>query len=211
VSRGLLITLEGGDGAGKTTSLSFVRRILLESGREVVVTREPGGTEIGERIREILLQGRETMAAETEVMLMFAARNEHLVQVVRPALARGTCVLCDRFTDATYAYQGGGRGVLASRIQILENWTQAGLQPDLTLLLDIPVDQGQLRSKNRGSEPDRFEREKIDFFERVRSAYLERARAFPDRIEVIDASRDIPGVEEQLRAALTSRLAGIAG
>lgn len=206
MSRGLFITLEGGDGAGKTTSLAFVRMLLLESGREVVVTREPGGTDLGEKIRGLLLHSRDKMTADTEILLMFAARNEHLAQVIRPALDRGACVLCDRFTDATYAYQGGGRGVPTNRIRVLEDWTQHGLEPDLTLLLDIPVDQGQRRSRNRGEEPDRFEREKIEFFERVRSAYLVRAQQYPARIAIIDASCDIAGVETQLRAAVTARL-----
>ncbi len=211
MNRGLFITLEGGDGAGKTTSLAFVRKILTDSGREVVVTREPGGTVIGEKIRNLLLHDRDAITADTETLLMFAARSEHLAQVVRPALDRGACVLCDRFTDATYAYQGGGRGVPLSRIQALEDWTQHDLEPDLTLLLDIPVDQGQLRSKKRGREPDRFEREKIEFFERVRAVYLARAGQYPARIAVIDASRDIAGVELQLRSAITSRLNGDPG
>ncbi len=168
MNRGLFITLEGGEGAGKSTSLAFVRDYLEQAGWRVVVTREPGGTPLGEKIRELLLHGREYMDVDTELLLMFAARAEHLARVIRPALADGVCVVCDRFTDATYAYQGGGRGVPEARIRILEDWVQQGLRPNLTLLLDIPVEQGLGRAGQR-SAPDRFEREKIDFFERVRS------------------------------------------
>jgi dTMP kinase len=201
MNRGLFITLEGGEGAGKTTSLAFVCEILEQAGRHVVVTREPGGTPLGENIRELLLHGREGMHADTELLLMFAARAEHLARVVRPALAVGTYVVCDRFTDATYAYQGGGRGVPETRIRILEDWVQQGLRPDLTLLLDIPVKQGLARAGQR-SAPDRFESEKIEFFERVRNHYLAAAACEPQRIRVIDATCDIPRVQAQLRSAL---------
>jgi len=202
MSRGLFITLEGGEGAGKSTSLAYVREFIEKTGREVVVTREPGGTPLGERIRELLLHGRDSICTDSEILLMFAARAEHLERVIRPALARGACVVCDRFTDATYAYQGGGRGVASERIRILEQWVQQGLRPDLTLLLDIPVELGLDRAGNR-SAPDRFEREQRDFFERVRASYLASAAREPDRIRVIDAAQDIPSVLGQLRAALT--------
>jgi dTMP kinase len=205
MNRGLFITLEGGEGAGKSTSLAFVREFLEQAGRYVVVTREPGGTPVGEKIRELLLHGRANMDGDTELLLMFAARAEHLVRVIRPALADGACVVCDRFTDATYAYQGGGRGVPEARIRILEDWVQQGLRPDLTLLLDIPVEQGLARAGQR-SAPDRFEREKIDFFERVRNRYLADASSDPQRIRVIDAACDIPLVQAQLRNALEAVL-----
>jgi len=205
MNRGLFITLEGGEGAGKSTSLAFVREHLEQNGKRVVVTREPGGTPPGEKIRELLLHGRESMDVDTELLLMFAARAEHLARVIRPALAAGTYVVCDRFTDATYAYQGGGRGVPETRIHILEDWVQQGLRPDLTLLLDIPVEQGLGRAGQR-SAPDRFEREKIDFFERVRNCYLAAAANEPQRIRVIDAACDIPQVQAQLRNALAEIL-----
>jgi len=201
MNRGLFITLEGGEGAGKSTSLAFVREFLEQAGRRVLVTREPGGTPLGEKIRELLLHGRANMDVDTELLLMFAARAEHLARVIRPALANGAYVVCDRFTDATYAYQGGGRGVPEARIRILEDWVQQGLRPDLTLLLDIPVEQGLERAGQR-SAPDRFEREKIDFFERVRNRYLAAAASEPQRIRVIDAARDIPQVQAQLRSVL---------
>ena len=205
MNRGLFITLEGGEGAGKSTSLAFVREFLEQAGRHVLVTREPGGTPLGEKIRELLLHGREDMQVDTELLLMFAARAEHLARVIRPALAEGACVVCDRFTDATYAYQGGGRGVPEARIRILEDWVQQGLRPGLTLLLDIPVEQGLGRAGLR-SVPDRFEREKTDFFERVRNRYLAAAASEPRRVRVIDAACDIPQVQEQLRNALGEML-----
>jgi dTMP kinase len=205
MNRGLFITLEGGEGAGKSTSLEFVRDHLELAGRRVVVTREPGGTPLGEKIRDLLLHGSEGMKVDTELLLMFAARAEHLARVIRPALADGTCVVCDRFTDATYAYQGGGRGVPEARIRILEDWVQQGLRPDLTLLLDIPVAQGLERAGQR-SAPDRFEREKIDFFERVRNRYLAAATNEPQRVRVIDATGDLPAVQAQLRSALAAIL-----
>lgn len=205
MNHGLLITLEGGEGAGKSTSLEFVREFLEQSGRRVVVTREPGGTPLGEEIRELLLHGRENISVDSELLLMFAARAEHLAQVIRPALAAGACVVCDRFTDATYAYQGGGRGVPDARIRILEDWVQQGLRPDLTLLLDIPAGQGLGRAGLR-SAPDRFEREKIDFFERVRNRYLAAAASEPQRIRVIDAACEISQVQTQLRNALEAIL-----
>lgn len=205
MTRGLFITLEGGEGAGKSTSLTFIREYLEQAGRRVVITREPGGTPLGEKIRELLLHGRENMDVDTELLLMFAARAEHLARVIRPALADNACVVCDRFTDATYAYQGGGRGVPEARIRVLEDWVQQGLRPDLTMLLDIPVGQGLGRAGLR-SAPDRFEREKVDFFERVRNRYLTAAASEPQRIRVIDAACDIPQVQAQLRMALEAIL-----
>lgn len=201
MSHGLFITLEGGEGAGKTTSLAFVRAVLEQAGKNVIRTREPGGTPLGEKIRELLLHGQDERQVDTELLLMFAARNEHLARVVRPALATGAVVICDRFTDATYAYQGAGRGAPDARIRLLEEWVQQGLRPDLTLLLDIPVEQGLARAGQRGA-PDRFEREQVDFFERVRYAYLAAAAREPQRIKIIDAAQDLPQVQRQLRAAL---------
>jgi len=203
MKQGYFITLEGGEGAGKSTSLAFISDWLQRHGQEVIVTREPGGTELGEAIRNLLLHGRDGMHADTELLLMFAARAEHLSRVIRPALQRGAWVVCDRFTDATYAYQGGGRGIPHERIQLLEEWVQHGLRPDLTLLLDIPVAKGLARAGDR-SRPDRFERERTDFFERVRQSYLDAASKEPERFRVIDASQDIAAVEEQLASVLAS-------
>ncbi len=198
MKRGLFITLEGGEGAGKSTNLGFIEIWLRQAGKNPLMTREPGGTRAGEEIRNILLHSRDlSLTAEAEMLLMFAARAEHLDQVVRPALAQGRIVVCDRFTDATYAYQGGGRGLPAERIAVVEQWVQGDLRPDLTLLLDLPVETG-LQRANRRSAPDRFERENIDFFERVRKTYLERARTEAKRIRVIDASKTPADVEQQI-------------
>jgi len=200
---GRFITLEGGEGAGKSTCLAFVCDYLKQSGRDVLATREPGGTPVGEEIRTLLLHGRHRMGSDTELLLMFAARAEHLQQVIRPSLDRGIDVVCDRFTDATYAYQGAGRGIRAERIRALEDWVQGSFRPDLTLLLDLPVAQGLARAGNR-SAPDRFEREQHEFFERVRQGYLAIAAREPQRVRVIDASQDLSAVQRQLRAALDS-------
>lgn len=198
MKRGLFITLEGGEGAGKSTNLGFIETWLRQAGKNPLMTREPGGTRAGEEIREILLHGKDlSLTAEAEMLLMFAARAEHLQQVVRPALAQGRIVVCDRFTDATYAYQGGGRGLPAERIAAIEQWVQGDLRPDLTLLFDVPVEVG-LQRANRRSAPDRFEREDIQFFERVRNTYLERARAEAGRIRILDASKSPAEVEQQL-------------
>ncbi len=198
MKRGLFITLEGGEGAGKSTNLGYIETWLRQAGKNPLMTREPGGTRAGEEIRNILLHSRDlSLTAEAEMLLMFAARAEHLDQVVRPALAQGRIVVCDRFTDATYAYQGGGRGLPAERIAVVEQWVQGDLRPDLTLLLDLPVETG-LQRANRRSAPDRFERENIEFFERVRKAYLERARTEAKRIRVIDASKTPADVEQQI-------------
>ena len=200
--QGLFITLEGGEGAGKSTNLAFAQKWLQHTGREVLVTREPGGTELGERIREILLHSRELhMSPESEMLLMFASRAEHIAKVIRPALAAGKVVLCDRFTDATYAYQGAGRGIPSERIAAIENWVQGNLRPHLTLLFDVPVEAGRQRAGQR-SVPDRFEQENNGFFVRVRAAYLARAAQEPKRMRIIDASQGLDKVEQQIAAVL---------
>jgi len=198
-ANGLFITLEGPEGAGKSTNRDYLAELLGAAGREVVLTREPGGTPLAERIREILLApAAEPMAVDTELLLMFAARAQHLAQVVRPALARGALVLCDRFVDATYAYQGGGRGVPSARIATLEAFVLGDLQPDLTLVFDLPVEIGLARAARRGAL-DRFEQEQRAFFEAVRQTYLERAQAVPERYRIIDASRSLAEVQADLR------------
>lgn len=200
------ITLEGGEGAGKSTSLAFIRDYFAARGLPLVVTREPGGTPLAEQVRELLLQRRdEAVAPDAELLLMFAARAQHIAGLIAPALARGEWVLCDRFTDATYAYQGGGRGLSRARIAELEAMVQGDLRPGLTLLLDLPVAQGLARAEAR-AEKDRFESEREEFFERVRAAYRERAVAEPARFRVIDASRPLPEVQAALRAALDAWL-----
>ena len=196
--RGRFITVEGAEGAGKTTLIPSIRAQLEASGRRVLVTREPGGTVLGEEIRALLLAHRAApMSEDAELLLMFAARAEHLRQVILPALEVGVWVLCDRFTDATYAYQGGGRGVSAKRIAILENWVQGDVKPDLVLILDVPVGVGLDRARRRGV-PDRFESEHQHFFERVRATYLERAGAWPETYRVIDASRSVEDVQARV-------------
>lgn len=207
MSDGIFITLEGIEGAGKSTNLSYIKDILEQAGRGVVMTREPGGTALGERIRALLLDtpGIE-IPADTEVLLMFAARAEHLDQIVRPALARGKIVVCDRFTDATYAYQGGGRGVPYERIALLEEWVQGDLRPALTLLFDVPAEIGLQRAGHR-SAPDRFERENHQFFERVRQAYLQAVAREPHRIRVIDATASPEQVKQRIRSILGEALA----
>ena len=202
MATGRFITVEGGEGAGKTTQIGFMRDFLEQRGLPVALTREPGGTGLGEEIRALLLGHRDDgMALATETLLMFAARAEHLQRVIRPALAAGHWVLCDRFTDATYAYQGGGRGLPPTQIAILENWVQVDLRPDLTLLLDVPVEIG-LQRANRRSAADRFEREEQAFFERVRTAYLQRARQYPDRYRIVDARYSL----EQVRSGIEQML-----
>ena len=196
--RGKFITLEGVDGAGKSTHLAWIAERLRAAGREVVVTREPGGTPLGERLRALLLS--EPMHIETETMLMFAARREHLARVIAPALETGRWVLSDRFTDATYAYQGGGRGLSSDRIAALERWVHGDLQPDLTLYFDLSVEVARERLAASESTPDRFEREAAGFFERVRSTYLERAAAHPQRIRVIDAAESLDNVKNTLES-----------
>jgi len=200
--RGRFITLEGSEGAGKSTNLAYIHQQLQQSGIDVVLTREPGGTPLGEQIRTLLLDHRQqAMASDTELLLMFAARAQHLHEVILPALEQGQWVLCDRFTDATYAYQGAGRGIAAARIATLEQWVQGDVRPDLTLFLDLPVAQGLARAGERSS-PDRFEREQSDFFERVRRGYLEQAERDAGRYRVIDASQPLQGVQRQLDTVL---------
>jgi dTMP kinase len=199
---GRLITLEGGEGAGKSTVLDSVRELLVAHGIEVVVTREPGGTPAGEAIRRVLLDpALRGMCAESELLLMFASRAQLVREVVQPALARNAWVLSDRFTDASFAYQGGGREQPVQRIAELERWAAADLKPDLTLLLDLPVADGMKRASGRGAA-DRIEMENAHFFERVRAAYRIRAGAEPQRFRVIDASRTLHEVLEQVRGAI---------
>ncbi len=202
---GRLITIEGGEGAGKSTVIDAIRGLLAGRGREVVATREPGGTPAGEAIRAILLDPTRSLLPETELLLMFAARAQLVRETILPALARGAVVLSDRFTDASFAYQGGGRGMDMGRIAELERWV-AGIKPDLTLLLDLGVDQGLARARGRGGEPDRIEREDSAFFERVRTVYLARAASEPERWRVIDASRPVDEVVTQVRAELDAWL-----
>lgn len=202
---GILVTIEGGEGAGKSTVREALKDVLAEGGREVVCTREPGGTPEGEAIRELLLSPGQHLVAEAELLLMFAARAQLVRQVIRPALARGAAVLADRFTDASFAYQGGGRGLDTGHIAELERWA-AGIRPDLTFLLDVGVAQGLERARARGGELDRIELEREEFFERVRAAYLARARAEPARFRVIDASQPAGTVRDQAVAALRTWL-----
>ena len=200
--RGMFITVEGIEGVGKTTNMEYLQQTITAAGRELVVTREPGGTPLGEAIRGLLLDPQyKGMDPDCELQLMFAARAEHLDKVIRPAIEAGRWVLCDRFTDATYAYQGGGRGLDTGKIAALEQLVQGDFRPDLTLLLDVPVEVGLARAGNR-SAPDRFEQEKVDFFERVRQAYLDMAASHDGRYRVIDASRSLDRVQEQLADVL---------
>lgn len=199
---GLFITLEGPEGAGKSTNRDYLAQCLRDRGLDVVLTREPGGTPLAERIRDLLLTpADEPMSSDTELLLVFAARAQHLAQVIRPALARGAIVLCDRFTDATYAYQGGGRGQSVQRIEQLEYFVQGDMRPDLTLIFDLPVEVGLSRAAARG-RLDRFEQEGLEFFEAVRSAYLDRARQAPQRYRVIDAGQPLSAVQQDLDALL---------
>jgi dTMP kinase len=202
---GLFISIEGGEGAGKSTVIAALSDLLSADGREVVLTREPGGTPEGEAIRAVLLDPANHVVPEAELLLMFAARAQLVRRLIRPALARGAAVVADRFTDASYAYQGGGRGLDMGRIAELERWA-AGLKPDLTFLLDVGVAQGLARARARGGEPDRIEREREDFFERVRGVYLARAAAEPARFRVIDASRPADAVQAAVRETLTEWL-----
>ncbi|CAL1239629.1 dTMP kinase [Candidatus Methylocalor cossyra] len=204
MGRARFITLEGGEGVGKTTNLEFVERHLALRGVRFVRTREPGGTRLGEAVRDWLL-GFEAVAPEAELLLLFAARAQHLDTVIRPALRSGQWVICDRFTDASYAYQGGGRGLDPQPIAFLERWIQDGLEPDLTLLLDAPVEVGLERARGRG-RTDRFEAEALPFFARVRDAYLERAARFPNRIKRIDAARPLPEVRAEIARYLDALL-----
>jgi len=197
-NRGKFITVEGIEGAGKSSNLEFIKHLLEDAGKEVLYTREPGGTPLGEEVRDLLLSHRHTgMADDTELLLMFAARAEHLEQKIRPALEAGIWVLCDRFTDASYAYQGGGRGIDKGRIHAIEEWTQGSLRPDITMLLDLAVEIGLERAGKR-SEPDRFEKEKLQFFDGVRQAYLQIAWDDADRVKVVDASKPLYEVQSRI-------------
>lgn len=197
-SRGLFITVEGGEGVGKSTNITYLAEQLQQQGVELVVTREPGGTLLAESIRQILLDVREESVGElTELLLMFAARAQHIDKLIEPALSAGKWVLCDRFTDATYAYQCGGRGVSVSRVRQLEQLVQGELRPDYTLLLDAPIDTGMARAKERGAL-DRFELEDREFFQRVRDTYLQLAQDSSGRYHVIDASLSLPEVQGTL-------------
>jgi len=208
LQQGKFITVEGIEGAGKSSNLSFIQRFLEAAGKQVVFTREPGGTPLGEEVRDLLLGHKHTgMADDTELLLMFGARAEHLSSVISPALESGKWLLCDRFTDASYAYQGGGRGIDWNRIRVLEQWVQGGLRPDLTLLLDLPVDMGLERAEKR-SEPDRFEREADAFFGRVRDAYLQIAADEPERVRLVDASLPLPQVQAQIATAVERLIDG---
>lgn len=202
--RGCFITLEGVDGAGKSTHADWLVQTIRAAGHTVVATREPGGTAIGERLRELVLH--QPMRLETETLLMFAARCEHLLTVIEPALARGEWVVCDRYTDATYAYQGGGRQLGEGPVAALEQWLQPAVQPDRTWLFDVPPEVARSRLA-ASRDPDRFEREAGAFFERVRAAYHARARAHPQRVRVIDGSRPVEEVRAQLETELRELLA----
>lgn len=201
--RGKFITFEGIDGAGKSTHLRWIARFLRKRGVRLKLTREPGGTATGEELRRLVLERRKGLHPETETLLMFAARREHLDKVIMPALAAGRWVLCDRFTDATYAYQSAGSGVRWKKVEALERWVQEGLQPDLTILFDVSPAVGRKRA-SRHRRPDRFEREKDAYYRRVRAAYLRRAREIPRRVRVIDTSGSIVTVNEQLEKLILS-------
>lgn len=203
--RELFITLEGVEGVGKSTHMAFIAEKLRAGGHTVTLTREPGGTAAGEAVREILLHGKEMhIAAETELLLIFSARAQHLEEVIRPALSRDELVLCDRFTDATYAYQGGGRGIAKEKIKRLEAWVQEGLKPDITILLDAPVEIGLARANQRSSA-DRFESETVAFFERVRQSYLAIAKDEPQRVHLIDANKPLEAVQQDIADLLRAK------
>ena len=196
------ITFEGIDGAGKSTHIGFVADYLRQRGVVLVSSREPGGTSLGEKLRELLLH--EKMHLETEALLMFASRREHIAQVIEPALARGEWVLSDRFTDASFAYQGGGRGLDLAKMDVLENWVHPQLQPDLTLLFDVPLEVARLRL-DASRTLDKFEREHADFFNACRNEYLRRARQFPQRIAVINADQALESIRQQVEETLLTR------
>jgi dTMP kinase len=201
--RGKFVTLEGIEGTGKSSNIAYIEQYLQRKTQlPVVVTREPGGTPIAEAIRQVFLgHHAEVMCSDTELLLVFAGRAQHIASVIKPALEQGQWVICDRFTDASYAYQGGGRGIPLPRIAILEQWVQGDLQPDLTLLFDAPVTLALQRAQQRSSL-DRIEAEKISFFERVRQSYLQRAQSYPERYRIIDASLSLAAVQEQIAAIL---------
>jgi len=203
MARGRFITFEGIDGAGKSTHVAFVAELLRTSGKTVVITREPGGTVLGEKLRELLLH--EKMHLETEALLMFAARREHLAQVIEPALARGDWVISDRFTDATFAYQGGGRSLDVNKLEVLEEWVHPDLQPDLTLLFDVPLEVARARL-DATRELDKFEREQADFFAATRAEYLRRANQFASRFRLIDSTKTIGEVHAELKQIIVALL-----
>jgi len=206
MKEGQFITLEGGEGVGKSTNLTFIKQMLEEAGITVVTTREPGGTAFAENIRQLLLDNREELVSDNaELLMMFAARAQHIQQVIQPALTQGHWVLCDRFTDATYAYQGGGRGMDISMIEWLEDRVQGSLRPDLTLLLDAPIEVGMDRASKRG-KLDRFESEKMAFFERVRTAYLARAEQNPQIIKIINAALSLEKVQDNIALSIRQLL-----
>ena len=205
MTRGVFISLEGIEGVGKSTNVAFTADAVRRAGWSVVTTREPGGTELGERVREWILHGSHgALSAEVEALLMFAARARHLDEVIRPALADGRCVVCDRFTDATFAYQGAGRGANRTLLETLRTQVQKGLEPDLTLLLDAPLDIGAARIGSRTR--DHFEREQRPFFERVRGEYLALAAQEPERVKLIDAAAPLTDVQRQIQAQVTALL-----
>lgn len=200
--RGKFITVEGGEGVGKSSNIEFIANTLREKGIDCVVTREPGGTPLAEEIREVLIQRREEkVCPDTELLLMFAARAQHLNAKIIPALEAGKWVVCDRFTDATYAYQSGGRGLPSEKVANLETFVQGALRPDVTLLLDAPIEVGMARASKRAAL-DRFEEEKVDFFNRVRNNYLARAKADPERFVILDASQSLEDVQADLATTL---------
>ncbi|MFV0370162.1 MAG: dTMP kinase [Azonexus sp.] len=198
--RGKFITFEGIDGAGKSSHVNWLAETLRQRGLTVQVTREPGGTPLGEKLRELLLN--EPMHLETETLLMFAARREHIARMIEPALARGEWVVCDRFSDATWAYQGGGRGLDKAKFLTLEHWVLEHLQPDLTLLFDLPLEIARERIVLANRSLDRFEQERADFHERVRQAYLDRAQHFPQRVRVINADQALPSIQKTLEEVI---------
>lgn len=207
MQRGKFITLEGGEGAGKSTNAAWLADYLRTHGKETVVTREPGGTEVSEAIREVLLSPElPAMHADTELLLMFAARNEHLQKKILPALEQGAWVICDRFTDATYAYQGYGRHISLQRIAELEQWVQGDLRPDYVILFDLDVATGMSRAQARG-RADRFEQEQAEFFERIRQGYLERAQQTPAKYPIVDAAQPLEQVRMQLQQVIERILA----
>lgn len=207
--KGLFITLEGGEGAGKSTNMAFIQQFFSSRALPWIGTREPGGTPLAEEIRHVLLEPRdEAVSNDAELLLVFAARAQHIEQVIQPALAEGTHVLCDRFTDATFAYQGGGRGIDLARIEWLENYVQRDFRPDLTIYLDVPSEVGMARASARGAL-DRFEQEEHQFFERVRDVYLSRAAQHPQRYRVIDANRPLKEVQQSIAEALEAALEGL--
>lgn len=207
MNSGFFITVEGIEGVGKSTAIRYIQAYLQEKGIEVVVTREPGGTEIAEAIRKVLLaHHEEAIIPMTEMLLMFAGRAQHIEHVILPALAQGKIILCDRFTDASFAYQGAGRGLPEEYIHTLEQWVQRGLKPNMTILLDAPAKIGTQRARHRGIEADRIEMEKIQFFERARKAYLTRAKSDSDRFQVIDATMSLSKVKTELAKIIDSVL-----